>query len=400
MNLNKTISVWRGNNTPPTDYHLWEKEDGSLFTKIENNWLPLTSPNDKLTLDRIEKIADKLNKLQIKEVTASNANILKSYQLKVDDEAFGVTIDIPKDKSLKDIKLGYKNATVNTQTGTINIGTASATETDTQYMIYSIAVADGTFTMIKVDLSKFISEKEYSDGLEVVGSKLKVKKDTSSEAYLNISDNGIKISGIDANFNSVNSKLQDINNVLYKQHASVILNVSPTIIEKGINTTITLNWKYMYNDIETAPTTMQLKSGDTVLEATDKTYKDIINNNKSYYVTTVNKGITKTSNTIMVNAYYPMYFGQGSSTFNQTEIITASNKMPIASNPRCSVSITFTGGKYLWLCIPNTMNINKVTSSGFTVPMEAPVTQTINESYKCYRSTDTINKGTVNFTIL
>lgn len=400
MNLNKNISVWRGNSTPPTDYHLWEKEDGNLLTKIENNWLPLTSPNDKLTLDRIEKIADKLNKLQIKEVTASNANILKSYQLKVDDEAFGVTIDIPKDKSLKDIKLGYKNATVNTQTGTINIGTASATETDTQYMIYSIAVANGTFTMIKVDLSKFISEKEYSDGLEVVGSKLKVKKDTSSEAYLNISDNGIKISGIDANFNSVNSKLQDINNVLYKQHASVILNVSPTIIEKGINTTITLNWKYIYNDVETTPTTMQLKSGNTVLEATNKIYKDTINNNKSYYVTTVNKGITKTSNTIMVNAYYPMYFGQGSSTFNQTEIITASNKRPIASSPKGDISIMFTGGKYLWLCIPNTMNINKVTSSGFTVPMEAPVTQTINESYKCYRSTDTINKGTVNFTIL
>lgn len=400
MNLNKNISVWRGNSTPPTDYHLWEKEDGNLLTKIENNWLSLTSPNDKLTLDRIEKIADKLNKLQIKEVTASNTNILKSYQLKVDDEAFGVTIDIPKDKSLKDIKLGYKNATVNTQTGTINIGTASATETDTQYMIYSIAVANGTFTMIKVDLSKFISEKEYSDGLEVVGSKLKVKKDTSSEAYLNISDNGIKISGIDANFNSVNSKLQDINNVLYKQHASVILNVSPTIIEKGINTTITLNWKYIYNDVETTPTTMQLKSGDTVLEATNKIYKDTINNNKSYYVTTVNKGITKTSNTIMVNAYYPMYFGQGSSTFNQTEIITASNKRPIASSPKGDISITFTGGKYLWLCIPNTMNINKITSSGFTVPMEAPVTQTINESYKCYRSTDTINKGTVNFTIL
>lgn len=400
MNLNKNISVWRGNSTPPTDYHLWEKEDGNLLTKIENNWLSLTSPNDKLTLDRIEKIADKLNKLQIKEVTASNTNILKSYQLKVDDEAFGVTIDIPKDKSLKDIKLGYKNATVNTQTGTINIGTASATETDTQYMIYSIAVANGTFTMIKVDLSKFISEKEYSDGLEVVGSKLKVKKDTSSEAYLNISDNGIKISGIDANFNSVNSKLQDINNVLYKQHASVILNVSPTIIEKGINTTITLNWKYIYNDVETTPTTMQLKSGDTVLEATNKIYKDTINNNKSYYVTTVNKGITKTSNTIMVNAYYPMYFGQGSSTFNQTEIITASNKRPIASSPKGDISITFTGGKYLWLCIPNTMNINKVTSSGFTVPMEVPVPQTINESYKCYRSTDTINKGTVNFTIL
>ena len=43
--------------------------------------------------------------------------------------------------------------------------------------------------------------------------------------------------------------------------------------------------------------------------------------------------------------------------------------------------------------------INKVTSSGFAVPMEAPIMQVVNEQYKCYRSTDTINKGTVNFTI-
>nr|DAR42916.1 MAG TPA: hypothetical protein [Caudoviricetes sp.] len=59
-NLNKNISVWRGNNTPPTDYHLWEKTDGSIHTKIDNSWLQLTSPTDKNTLDRI---ADKLNNL-------------------------------------------------------------------------------------------------------------------------------------------------------------------------------------------------------------------------------------------------------------------------------------------------------------------------------------------------
>ena len=65
MELNKNISVWRGRNTPPTDYHLWEKEDGSLHTKINEEWFQLTSPSDKSTLDRIEQIADKLNKLQI-----------------------------------------------------------------------------------------------------------------------------------------------------------------------------------------------------------------------------------------------------------------------------------------------------------------------------------------------
>ena len=58
MELNKNISVWRGNNTPPTDYHLWEKEDGSLHTKINKEWLQLTSPLDKSTLDRVEQSVD------------------------------------------------------------------------------------------------------------------------------------------------------------------------------------------------------------------------------------------------------------------------------------------------------------------------------------------------------
>lgn len=210
MELNKNISVWRGNNTPPTDYHLWEKEDGSLHTKINKEWFQLTSPSDKLTLDRIEQIADKLNKLQIEEVSASGEDVLRSYQLKADGDPFGVVIDIPKDKALKDIQLGYDNASVDSSSGTINIGTPSLGETDPQYMIYSMAVSDGTFTMVKVDLSKFISEKEYSDGLEVDGSKLKVKKDSSSEDYLSISSNGVKVSGINDKFNKIYNDISSI----------------------------------------------------------------------------------------------------------------------------------------------------------------------------------------------
>ncbi len=397
MEINKNISVWRGNNTPPTDFHIWEKEDGSIHTKINESWYQLTSPSDKSTLDRIEKLADKLNRLQIKEVDASGSNILKSYQLQVDGESFGINIDIPKDKALKDIKIGYENATVDEITGEINIGNSS-TE-DPQYMIYSLAIENGTYKMVKVDLSKFISEKEYSDGLEIDGSKLKVKKDSSSESYLSISADGIKISGLNSKFDDLNTEISDINKVLYTQHSEVILSCSPTIIEKGISTKITLSWKYLFNSEETTPTSMQLKSGSTILESDNKSYTDNITNNKSYYVLAINGGIPKNSNTITVNAYYPMYFGEGGSSFDKNELITTTNKRPIASSPNGNINITFTGNKYLWLCVPSSMSVNKVTSSGFSVPMESPITQTINESYKCYRSTDTINAGTVNFVI-
>lgn len=74
MDLNKNISVWRGNNTPPTDYHLWEKEDGSIYTKVESGWTILTSPNDKATLDKIKIITTELANTQIRRTEMGVAN--------------------------------------------------------------------------------------------------------------------------------------------------------------------------------------------------------------------------------------------------------------------------------------------------------------------------------------
>lgn len=393
--INKNISIWRGTQTPPTNYHLWEKEDGGLYVYLDEKWQHLVTPTDKTILDEHQQQLDKIKNLSLTEIDPTDTNTYKSYQLKSDDNIFGTTINIPKDKFIKQVTLGYSNATIDTSTGNINIGTGLAKE----YLLFSITLDTGNYELISINLSEFITEKDYSDGLEVVDNKLKVKVDSESEEYLKVSNKGIKVEGINTNFTTINDKLSAINNVLYTQHAHIIFTASPTIIEKGISTAINLSWQYTYNDKITTPASMKLKSGSTVLESTNQTYTDTISNTKSYQVIAVNEGVTKTSSTVTVNAYYPMYFGEGSGTYNQSELIITTNKRPIASSPRGNISITFTGNKYLWLCIPSTMSINKVTSSGFAVPMEAPITQTINESYKCYRSTDTINRGTVNFTI-
>lgn len=393
--INKNVSIWRGTQTPPTNYHLWEKQDGSIYVYIDEQWQYLVAPGDKATLDENKELLDKLKQLTIAEVDPINTNTLKSYQLKSGEDTYGATIDIPKDKFIKQVTLGYGDASINNETGEINIGTGLQKE----FLLFSIALESGGYELISINLSEFITEKDYSDGLEVVDNKLKVKKDTDSEQYLTITSKGIKVTGLDSKFKSVDTKLSDINTVLYTQHAKVNLTGSPTIIEKGVSTQINLSWHYIYNDKEMTPNSMQLKSGDTILESVNKTYTDTINNSKSYKVVAINQGITKESNVVTVNAYYPMYFGECGAVYDRATLITTNNKRPIVSSPRGDVSITFTGGKYLWLCIPSTMIINKVTSSGFAVPMEAPVMQTVNEQYKCYRSTDTINKGTVNFTI-
>lgn len=43
MVTNKNISVWFGDRTPPTDYHLWETLDGTLYTKVKGDkWIPIS----------------------------------------------------------------------------------------------------------------------------------------------------------------------------------------------------------------------------------------------------------------------------------------------------------------------------------------------------------------------
>jgi hypothetical protein len=37
MEINKNISVWRGSDTPPTNYHLWLKDDNKLYKYVQDN---------------------------------------------------------------------------------------------------------------------------------------------------------------------------------------------------------------------------------------------------------------------------------------------------------------------------------------------------------------------------
>lgn len=43
--INKNIQVWRGNETPPTVYHLWLKEDDMLYSYKDSEWTPISVPD-------------------------------------------------------------------------------------------------------------------------------------------------------------------------------------------------------------------------------------------------------------------------------------------------------------------------------------------------------------------
>lgn len=203
--INKNISIWRGSATPPTNYHLWEKEDGGLYVYLDEKWQHLVTPADKIILDKHQQQLDKIKNLALTEIDPTDTNTYKSYQLKSDDNIFGTTINIPKDRFIKQVTLGYDNATIDESTGIITIGTGLSKE----YLLFSVALESGSYELVSINLTNFLTEKDYSDGLEVVDNKLKVKVDPSSEEYLKVTNNGITVEGINT---KVSDTVDDIKN--------------------------------------------------------------------------------------------------------------------------------------------------------------------------------------------
>ena len=389
--MNKNISVWRGEKTPPTKYHLWQKND-TIYINIEDEWQPLASVQSIIQLEEVITNLNRIKDIELVEVNASNNNILKSYRLKSGDNYFGTTIDIPKDRAIKDIKLGYQNASVNSETGEITIGIG----TNPQYMIYSIALEDGSYKMISIDLSQFITEKEYKDGLELVDNSLQVKIDKNSDPQLTVSSNGIKLAGVQGKFNSLDTDIAGINNILYSQFLNCnINNVFPTQIEQGVETTIQVNLMFYFADQLIDPDTLRVGTSVFInniemVKSSIGVYKGTVklSSNSTIYITYIYKGISK-SLSIPIIAIVPSFIGVG----EDSNIKIASNKYLIKSLDYTYTTDSNTDN-YLWLYLPNTLPFNRLESYGIEVPIVKTGTST---PYSIYRSYYTIGTGTKTF---
>lgn len=90
---------------------------------------------------------------------------------------------------------------------------------------FSPSVIDSTWTdngvlyikftngdIVEIDLRTLIDDDVFKDGLQVIDRVVSVKKDPTSETYLSISANGVKISGVDAKFTIVENKIEEEKN--------------------------------------------------------------------------------------------------------------------------------------------------------------------------------------------
>lgn len=222
------------------------------------------------------------------------------------------------------------------------------------------------------------------------------------------------------NINTVDNKLDkeitdrtegdnSIWEVLYDQFIQISgFGASPTIIEKGVATTININGRFLFAGDPVTPDTLILKRGDALLS--DRPVdnlsgtKDTLNTNDdttTYSLSITAHGVTRNTSAI-VSAYYPCYFGHTTKTIIVGTDVLSFSKQSIKSSPNGTYSMSdISQGEYVWLCIPSNFNINSVTSSGFSVPMEAAISVPVEGkgNYKCYRTSSSLVAGTFNFVI-
>ena len=130
------------------------------------------------------------------ELAGLGANVKEAYKLVDEDSAkAGDYIKIYKDSALKSVVLNG------------------------QSLEFTYTLADGTDLMVPVDVSSFLAEAEFKDGLQVVDHVVSVKVDAASEGFLTVGADGVKLSGvqdaIDAAANGVSADLAALEAQLY-----------------------------------------------------------------------------------------------------------------------------------------------------------------------------------------
>lgn len=176
--------------------------------------------------------------LKINKVTTGLPSNVKERYALCDTDGTAINgsanIDIYKDSSLKECYIGDSSDSVVANTGVVTknvyqLGTDPTTKItqsdydalseqqkalyeaiDLQSFNFVYQLSDGTYQIVKIDISKFLTEAEFGDGLEVVNGKVSVKIDSTSESYLTVGSHGIKLSGLDTLLSGIDEAIDDI----------------------------------------------------------------------------------------------------------------------------------------------------------------------------------------------
>ena len=166
-------------------------------------------------------LQEEIDNIEVKELTPSSGNILKSYGVFVNDLQKGVIIDIPKndtDSVIDRIITGWSGTTIDENTGNI----ISSGDGQTEVLIIIYKDSDGKYKSTELNYDDFIQENEFKDGLIINNHVVKVLIDSQSDNYLTVSENGVLLSGVSSEITRLNNKIDD--EIARAQSAETLLN--------------------------------------------------------------------------------------------------------------------------------------------------------------------------------
>lgn len=253
---------------------------------------------------------------------------------------------------------------------------------------------DGTIYIVGVgnyEGSNSISSESLQDILNNLDDIITVDSELSDESTNPVENRVITI--------QLQSLIQDIQN-LQKEVFPLSVTVSGGgTFEKGTTQNVTIRWTTKLGSTIITPESITVNDVSVANTSTSKVFSGVTSTT-TYTVKVTNNGIMA-SGSKKATFVAPMYFGFAAASSVDSLTIESLTKQTIKENPVGTYTINNpTKGYYLWLCVPDSMTINKVVSSGFDVPMEAPATaSTTIDTYKCYRTSAAPNPGDMTITI-
>lgn len=210
----------------------YDLDIGDTKQKVENI-------NDFL-LNYINDAGASINSVTRIHITpTSSESYSTSYKITQGDTAFHNlteigTINIPKDMVISSgsLKTATQSDVTNNLYDNIKIGD--------KYI--DLVIANSNNDHIYIPVTDLVDTYLAGDGLSISNYKFSIKKDVTSENYLNVSSNGLKISGIDSRFNNIEptvNKLSEIYNEKpvpsFKLNSASITITNNSNVESKIN---------------------------------------------------------------------------------------------------------------------------------------------------------------------
>jgi len=192
--------------------HVDQTEDGKAFVgdDVEEVLLELNG--------KIAAVGGEAKSYKIVEVADPASTSLAEYKIQEQvgtgswgDVTGSSTIVVPKDNAFVTAQLGHVGATADSSTGVITDGSGA------DALLIEYINGSGVYTLVAVPIGSFLTESEFKDGLSVsqngeVSAKLgngiefgsesgenkslNVKIDSTSESFLTVGANGVKLAGV------------------------------------------------------------------------------------------------------------------------------------------------------------------------------------------------------------